>query len=990
MITTKLLLFIFIQNSCIFIYKLFHLQHKFFNMNLYQKKFINSENMFHDRPFRKYIFWLLFITQFLVFEAVSQTTVKGIINDNETNEELIGATVKIVNSTFGCVTDFNGEFTIKTNLKLPFSIEISYIGYESKVVNLTENRFFKLNLVSKNLQLKAVEVLGGISKKLKESPLSIESMDINDIKQTSATNFYEGLSHMKGVDMTSASLGFRVINTRGFNSTSPVRSLQIIDGVDNASPGLNFALGNFLGASELDLMKVEIVSGASSAFFGPNAFNGVISMNTKSPFLFDGLSASVKLGERFMNEYAVRYAKVFKDDKGEDRFAYKLNLFYMNANDWEATNTNSVANLDTDESNPGSYDAVNRYGDENLSPILNNGIYGLNGIPDPKLISDYPGLGRYHRTGYWEKDIVDYDTENFKANAAFHYLFKNKTELIASSNFANGTTVYQGDNRFSLKDIKFFQNKIEIKKDNNFFLRAYATHEDAGDSYDAVLTAFQLQNAATTDEDWDYLYKKYWRDNITNKIRDIDPNINWTPWYDPVTQTGYPADTAAINYLISQPQYVDSLFVWHQQTAEYANTAYTPFENESFYKVGTKRFDSLKNEITSKASVLNGGSKIVDKSALYHLHGEKTWDTDFCKITLGGNGRVYTPKSGGSLFSDTGSNVIINKEYGGYFGIEKKFLSDQLMLKASIRVDKNQNFDFLPTPAVSLIYNIDDNSTVRATFTSAIRNPTLLNQYMYYNVGRAKLVGNINGYDSLVTIESLRTYTYSEFEKDSLEYFSVNPISPEKVKCLDIGYRGVINRKLYVDAGYYFNWYTNFIGFVTGADIFIDPFLRNPYILDVYRIATNSTEKITTQGFSLGINYYLDNQFTINANYSWNKLNQINDDPIIPAYNTPENKFNFGINGKEIDVSLFNIGKISFNTNYKWVQGFIFEGSPQFTGEIPSYGLLDFQVTKQISKLDLAIKLGASNILNNEVIQVYGGPFIGRMAYLSLLFEFKN
>ena len=51
--------------------------------------------------------------------------------------------------------------------------------------------------------------------------------------------------------------------------------------------GLGFALGNFLGSSELDLMKVEIVSGASSAFFGPNAFNGVISMNTKSPFLFD-------------------------------------------------------------------------------------------------------------------------------------------------------------------------------------------------------------------------------------------------------------------------------------------------------------------------------------------------------------------------------------------------------------------------------------------------------------------------------------------------------------------------------------------------------------------------------------------------------------------------------------------------------------------------------------------------------------------------------
>jgi outer membrane receptor for ferrienterochelin and colicin len=922
--------------------------------------------------------------------SYSQTIIPGHLLDSKTGEDLIGASIKIINTKYGCVTDFNGKFKINTNIPLPFSIKVSYIGYNEKILKIENTKPLILKLSSKDLQLNVVEVLGGLSKKLKESPLSIEAMDINDIKQTSATNFYEGLSHMKGVDLTSASLGFRVINTRGFNSTSPVRSLQIIDGVDNASPGLNFALGNFLGASELDLMKVEIVSGASSAFYGPNAFNGVISMQTKNPFLFPGFSASVKMGERFLNEYAIRYAKSFKNNSGENKFAYKFNLFYMNANDWEATNSNSVSGLDTDEKNPGGYDAVNRYGDENLSPILNNGIYGLNGIPDLALVRDYPGLGRYHRTGYWEKDIVDYDTENLKTNASFHYLFSNNAELVASSNFSTGTTVYQGENRFSLKDIKFFQNKIELKKDNDFFIRAYATHEDAGNSYDAVLTAFQLQNAATGDEDWDYLYKDYWRDNITEKIRALDPNINWTSWYDPTTQTGYPADTAAINQILSQPQYVDSLFIWHQQTAEYANSAYVPFGSESFYEPNTTRFDSLKNEIISKASVLNGGSKIIDKSALYHFHAEKIFNSDFGKFTFGGNGRIYTPKSAGSLFSDTGSNTIVNKEFGGYFGIEKKILSDQLIFKTSIRVDKNQNFEFLPTPAISLIYNLDDNNNIRVTFTSAIRNPTLLNQYMYYNVGRAKLVGNIYGYDSLVTIESLRTYTYSNFEKDSLQYFDVDPIRPEKVKCFDLGYRGVINRKIYIDAGYYFNWYTDFIGFVTGADIFLDPFIGNPYVLNVFRIATNSNERITTQGFSLGINYYLNNNYTLNSNYSWNKLNQINEDPIIPAYNTPENKFNIGVSGKDLKIPFLKIGKISFNTNYKWVQGFIFEGSPQFTGEIPSYGLLDFQLTKDIQRLNLAFKIGASNILNNEVIQVYGGPFIGRMAYISLSFDFKD
>src|SRR5690606_15317953 len=117
----------------------------------------------------------------------------------------------------------------------------------------------------------------------KESPLTVETMGIIAIKETPAANFYEGLGNLKGVDVTASSLSFKVINTRGFNSTSPVRSLQIIDGVDNQSPGLNFSLGNFLGASELDVQKVDLIVGASSAYYGPNAFNGVIAMQTKSP-----------------------------------------------------------------------------------------------------------------------------------------------------------------------------------------------------------------------------------------------------------------------------------------------------------------------------------------------------------------------------------------------------------------------------------------------------------------------------------------------------------------------------------------------------------------------------------------------------------------------------------------------------------------------------------------------------------------------------------
>ncbi|HIF14188.1 MAG TPA: TonB-dependent receptor, partial [Bacteroidetes bacterium] len=415
---------------------------------------------------------LLFVFS-IAFTINAQNLIKGSIEDLTNGESLIGATVLIKGTSQGIMTDMSGRFKIETDQDYPLTLVISYMGYKNfeYAVSNAEQKI-KIKLEPSDYTMKTVDVVGTrITDKMKESALTIEAMSIAAIKETPAANFYEGLSHLKGVDLTSASLGFRVVNTRGFNSTSPVRSLQIIDGIDNASPGLNFALGNFLGASELDLMKVEIIAGASSAFYGPNAFNGVISMKTKSPFLFPGFSASAKLGERNLNEYSIRYAQVFKNKDGEARFAYKLNLFYMSADDWVADNEASVADLDTDENNPGRYDAINRYGDENLYANINNAL-------DNAGKWQTPGLGRWHRTGYWEKDIVDYDTRNFKSALAMHYKIKPDIEFIASSNFGTGTTVYQGDNRFSLKNILFFQNRLEINKKDDFFLRVYATNED--------------------------------------------------------------------------------------------------------------------------------------------------------------------------------------------------------------------------------------------------------------------------------------------------------------------------------------------------------------------------------------------------------------------------------------------------------------------------------------------------------------------------------
>jgi iron complex outermembrane receptor protein len=117
---------------------------------------------------------------------------------------------------------------------------------------------------------------------------------------------------------------------------------------------------------------------------------------------------------------------------------------------------------------------------------------------------------------------------------------------------------------------------------------------------------------------------------------------------------------------------------------------------------------------------------------------------------------------------------------------------------------------------------LDENQTLRLSFSSAIRNPTLADQYLYYNVGRAVLKGNLNGFDSLVTLDNIVDYlgkAASDRLAHDFGYFNVDAIRPEKVKTLEGGYRATLFERVFVDANYYYSLYDDFIGYIIGADI---------------------------------------------------------------------------------------------------------------------------------------------------------------------------
>lgn len=914
-----------------------------------------------------------------IFKINAQNKYGGRVIDQETKEPVIGASVVIKGTTDGAATEVDGSFSFTSSLKPPFTIYVTSIGYDRKE--------FQVNSISTNLEFavkaSAVSLTDikiqdtRLTQKQQQEPLTVESLDLIGIKQTPAASFYEGLGSLKGVDITSASLGFKVVNTRGFNSTSPVRSLQVIDGVDNQSPGLNFSLGNFLGSSELDLQKVDLIQGASSAFYGPNAFNGVVAMTTKSPLDFTGLSLSVKGGERNLFEGAIRWAQKFQHPtKGHDVFGYKVNFYYLRANDWEAENYDPATDSRMGKNNPGGYDAVNIYGDEQL--------YGKNNYFDDRAERrNFAGLGIFYRDGYKEKDIVDYNTQNIKANVALHVMIKKKYELLTTSNFGYGTTVYQGENRYSLKNIQFFQNKIELRQKDKFFVRFYATNEDAGDSYDAVVTAFQIRDNGTTQAQWNNSYfqnfaSAYSGQNQNAKVHRL-PGMPLP--FGALSQYNFDQAQAILNL------YQDSLKVWHQSVRDYVNGL------TNYLAPGTEGFDTAFAGVTSRL-LGQGGSRFYDKSALFHLHGEYKFHAwkKLLEFTVGANGRMYMPNSNGTIFSDTAGTRIYNFEAGAYLGVDLKL--EKLKVSLTNRVDKNINFPFLWSPALSFVYVPDKRHTIRLSLSSAIRNPTLTDQYFNYNVGRATLLGNLDGYDSLITIDSFReTYTGAQVDLTKLQYFNVDPVRPERVWTAEIGYRGTLFRHVYIDLNAYYSLYQHFIGYKIGieSDFNLSGLPENTR---VYRVATNSKDIVHTRGVSVQVSYFFKKYYTLSGNYTYNTLDRRGStDDLIPAFNTPRHKFNVGISGRDIMMKLGKKAVLKnwgFSVNYKWIEGFLFEGSPQFTGTIPSYDMLDAQINYTWKKAHLMFKLGAQNLLNNKVYQVYGGPRVGRLAYFSIQFDMPD
>ena len=906
--------------------------------------------------------------------SYAQTTINGSVTD-QNSQPLTGANVIVDGTSTGAMTDFDGNYSITVNAEGSVTVTASMMGFKSSSQSADSSSTLNFSLEDGTFLDEVVVSASRTPQRIFESPVTIERFGVKEIANTASSDFYDGLENMKGVDINVNSLTFKAINTRGFATFANTRFVQLVDGMDNSAPALNFPLGNLLGMTETDVLSVELLPGASSALYGANAFNGILLMTSKSPFDHTGLSGQYKqgitsqeaAGDNTYRDLSLRFAHKFSD-----KFAIKANFGYLLGTDW-------VADSQEDKFGRGltradhDHDGINIYGDEVATDL--NGVaqsMASLGLIPAGAVALVPSQ-TVSRTGYREVDLTDHAAESKKADWGLYYRpFESNFEISYVGKWGTGQTVYQGTNRYGIENFTMSQHKLEVK-DDNFFVRAYVTEDNAGDSYDMNFTAININRS--------------WRDDTT--------------WFGTYVG-GFLGATLG------------------GATEEMAHAIGRAGADQGRLLPGTPEFDAAFETVVNNPD-LTTGAKFQDNSKVYHSDWNYSFadQIEFADIQVGGSFRQYSLNSSGTIYTDY-DGPIDYSETGIYTQVVKNFMDDDRMtITAAARYDKNEFFDGQVTPRVSLSYTAGEykNHNFRLGFQTGFRNPSTQDLFIGLDVGRARLIGsspasldnyvrdyNVSangqalGVPSVVTLDGNSAIDNS-YSVASLMAFAAtgNPavltasgvemVKPEEVRSVEFGYRGKLSRTFLVDFSVYKNEYTNFIntqavlsplyGTVGDNALSVLAMVNGDY--ETWSVYTNSDAEINSWGGAIGVSTKIFNGFDLSANYTKSILDfdaDLNPD-FATNWNTPEHK----VKGQFGHPKLFK--NFGFNVAWRYNSEFYWEATFG-EGEVPANHVFDAQVSLTLPKLNTVLKAGAANLGGNEYFTAFGSGLIGSQYYLSL------
>ena len=906
--------------------------------------------------------------------SFAQTTVKGTVND-ASGLPLPGANIIVVGTSTGVVTDFDGNFSLNVDQNPPFSIQVSSVGFETLTQEITKNNETLALVLNEGSFLDEVVISASRTpERIFESPVTVERFGIKDIKTSASADFYGGLENLKGVDVNTNSLTFKSVNTRGFATFANNRFMQLVDGMDNSTPALNFPIGNLVGMIETDVQSVELLPGASSALYGANAFNGILFMTSKNPFDSDGISTSLKrgitsqesAGDNTYTDFGIRVAHKFSE-----KFAAKVNFGWLKGTDWAATSEVDSDMIGGTRATNQNYNGINVYGDE-VSTGIKEVAVALEalGILPAGANALVPNVA-VSRTGYNERDLTNYNAESIKADWGLYYRpFENDFEISYIGKVGTGSTIYQGINRYAINNFFQEQHKLEVKNDN-FYVRGYVVSDDAGDSYDMVFTGININRA--------------WKDDVT--------------WFGEYAGT-----------------YVQSTLGGATDAQAHANAR--AVADTGRFLPGSAEFQNAYNTSITNPD-LTTGSKFQDASKYYHADANYNFShlIDVVDIQVGGSFRQYSLNSSGTIYTDY-DGAINYSEFGLYTQLQKELelsAAAKLKLTGSVRYDKSEFFDGFLSPRLSAGLTINRNHNIRLSGQTGFRNPTTQDLFIGLDAGRALLVGsapnNLERYSNVFDISQTGqaafgqpaqiTQTGSAAYNNSYTASSVgmlgvtgnpadlvvaNPdvVKPEQVTAFEVGYRGKFDN-LIVDFSAYHNTYKDFIsteivvaplyGVVGDGGLSVASIANGDYT--AYSAYTNSRAEITSYGASIGLSTKVFSDFDLSGSYTYAKMDEDKNFPDFNTnFNTPEHKFkaSFG------NTALFE--NFGFNVSYRFSDDYFWEASFG-NGVVEEFHTVDAQINYAVPSIKSTFKAGATNLLGTEYNTAFGTGNIGSIYFLS-------
>ena len=914
------------------------------------------------RKTKSYLLALLLASVLSVGAKAQITTISGKVENSESKEKIAAVTITVKGTNLGTFTDDRGNFKIAVP-KLPAVLLVSSVGYVMQEINVkSESEVVLVSFKPSNaLGQEVVVSATKTSLKILESPVSIERISTSTIRNSPAVSYYDILGNLKGVDVVTSSLTFKTPTTRGFSGSGNTRVNQLVDGMDNQAPGLNFSVGSFVGLSELDVDNVELLPGASSVLYGPGGMNGTILVSSKNPFKYQGISVQVKegvmnTGHRFRNASAYQNAAIRIAKKVSEKFAFKIGGEIIYAKDWLGYDKRNYARTGTngyikngDRATDPNYDGVNVYGDETTADIRTAVLnpIGSSAAPFLKNFIDTLNGGRpinVSRTGYDENQVVNENTINFKVSGSLNYKIRPGIEAILSGNWGTGNTVYTGSDRYSLRNLKMGQYKLEVVA-KDWLIRAYTTQENAGESYNATVTTRLLNEA--------------WK-----------PSGGATGWYSTYSQTYL---GGRLNGLTD-----NSAHALARTTAD----ANRPDAGSAQFK---KIFDSLR-----AIPISRGGGLFVDRTNLYQIEGQYNLSEltgNFADVLVGASFKRYVLNSEGTLFADKNGPIGIN-ETGGYIQATKKLFNDFMKLTVSGRYDNNQNFTGRFTPRITGLFKVAENNNIRISYQTAYRFPSTQQQWIDLDVGgNTRLIGGNNFFKTDKGLNSKPTF-FLETNVANIKPYVSEEFKPESVRSFEMGYKGLlIDNKLLVDVYGYYGQYKNFItrrlviqptsGNVSDVINAVNNGTSPATVGNILSIPVNTTSKVKTFGYGISLDYRLPKGFQIGANLSSDELKDV---PVgfktyfsTPKYRT---NINFG------NSAFLYKKRFGFNVTYRWQDAFYYE-SDFANGNINAIHTVDAQISYRIPAAKSIFKFGANNLLNEYYTNGVGNAIMGGLYYIS-------